>query len=278
MNLKNIFTQIEEIDPEVYERLDDRREVMSRFTKLGSKLALTAIPVALGGMLNKAYSQTPTSIVAILNFALTLEYLESTFYNMAVSTTGLIPATETTSFTQIQAHENEHVSFLSSTITALGGTPVAKPTFDYTAGGTFPDVFATKDYPTFLALSQTFEDTGVRAYKGQAGGLISNNDVLTAALQIHSVEARHAAHVRQIRATLGAFQKPWITGAETGGIGTAVAASYAGEDNTDQLAVNIRGLQSATNNSITPDTVATEAFDEPLTMAAVLAIVQPFIK
>ncbi len=277
MNLQNIFNQIENTDPEIYERLDGRRELMQRFTKLGSKFALTAVPVVLGGMLNKAYSQAPASIVSILNFALTLEYLESTFYAKGLATSGLIPESQRPSFDSIAKHELDHVQFLSSTIIALGGTPVAKPTFDYTAKGTFPDVFATKDYATFLALSQTFEDTGVRAYKGQAGGLISNNDVLTAALQIHSVEARHASHIRSVRAALGASTKPWITLNNTG-IGAAVAASYAGEENTNQLGVNIKALPSIKGGSSTSADTATEAFDEPLTKAQVLTIVMPFIQ
>ncbi len=276
MNLQGIFKEIENADPEIYERLDGRRQVMQRFSKLGSRLALTAIPVALGGMLNKAYSQTTASIIDILNFALTLEHLESTFFVKGLATSGLIPESERPSFTLIAGHESEHVGFLTKTITALGGTPAPAPTFDYTAKGTFPDVFATKDYPTFLALSQTFEDTGVRAYKGQAGGLISNNDVLTAALRIHSVEARHAAHIRRVRAALGVSIKPWITGVANG-IGAAVAASYNGEDNTNQLGVNIRNLPSVSGSN-TPGDVATEAFDEPLTKAQVLAIVMPFIQ
>ena len=277
MNLQNIFKEIENADPEIYERLDDRRQAMHRFTKLGSKLALTAIPVALGSMFNKAYSQAPGSIIDILNFALTLEYLESTFFTKGLDTPGLIAPTQTSSFNVIAGHERDHVKFLSSTITALGGTPVAKPTFDYTAKGTFPDVFATKDYATFLALSQTFEDTGVRAYKGQAGGLISNNTVLTAALQIHSVEARHASHIRSVRAALGADIKPWITGV-TNGIGAAVAASYAGEDNKTQLGVKTQGLARLGGNVSSSSDIATEAFDEPLTKAQVLAIVMPFIQ
>ena len=74
-----------------------------------------------------------------------------------------------------------HVAFLRTAITQAGGTPVtlSAASFDFTAGGAFADVFS--DYDLFLAVSQTFEDTGVRAYKGQAGNLMSNNDVLTAA-------------------------------------------------------------------------------------------------
>jgi hypothetical protein len=139
-----------------------------------------------------------------------------------------------------------------------------------------------------LAVAQTFEDTGVRAYKGQADKLMSNNDVLTAALQIHSVEARHAAKLRQMRRALGAANlvpasvtlQPWITlaqsGIETGNAGAnaAIQLSYAGEEVTTQAGaniVNIGGQTIAANE-------ASEAFDEPLTMAQVLTIVDPFIK
>ena len=80
---------------------------------------------------------------------------------------------------------------------------------DFTAGGKYADVFS--NFKTFLALSQTFEDLGVAAYKGQAGNLKGNGAILTAALQIHSVEARHAAEVRRIggkKAWTGAFDEP----------------------------------------------------------------------
>lgn len=74
----------------------------------------------------------------------------------------------------------------------------------------YADVFTNFD--TFTAVSKTFEDLGVAAYKGQAGNLIGNDDILTVALQIHSVEARHAAEVRRIRKELpwdgGAFDEP----------------------------------------------------------------------
>ena len=124
-----------------------------------------------------------------------------------------------------------------------------------------------------MAVAQAFEDTGVRAYKGQAGNLISNNDVLTAALQIHSVEARHAAYVRYLRQKRGATaNKPWITGKEAGGI-PGVDPVYAGEENTTQAMVQITGI----NGMSVSANAASEAFDEPLTQAQVTAIVDPFI-
>ena len=133
-------------------------------------------------------------------------------------------------------------------------------------------------------MAQTFEDTGVRAYKGQAANLQSNRIVLTAALNIHSVEARHAAHIRQMRRALDAAippsqkpLKPWITlnysGIDFPPANAAIQPSYNGEELTTQAGVNIIGLGGAYNTA----SAASEGFDEPLTSAQVLAIVDPFI-
>lgn len=280
MNIQQVITEIEKVDPEVYDRMNPRRKVIQQFAKLGGKLALSAVPLALGSMFNKAYARgTNGTILEVLQYALTLEYLEAEFYTKAVATTGVIPAgAPTGAFTTIRDHENAHVTFLKAAITASGGTPIAKPTFDFSAGngsgnGPFKTVFS--DYGLMLAVAQTFEDTGVRAYKGRAAELIANNDVLTAALQIHSVEARHAAHIRYMRRNFlsNTTIKPWITGKDTGGIGAAVQASYNGEDLAVQAGItitNINGMNISVN-------AATEAFDEPLTDTQVLAIVDPFI-
>ncbi len=274
MNLQNIINEIEKTDPEVYEKLDTRRGAMKGFAKVSGRIALAALPLALGSMFQKAYGQTGgTLIVDTLNFALTLEHLEAKFYVKAVATaSGIIPTPAALSaLTTIRDHEVAHVNFLTTAITQLGGTPVSltEADFDFTANGTFADVFT--NYDTLLAVAQTFEDTGVRAYKGQAGNLMSNNDILTAALNIHSVEARHASHIRQMRKARGADVKPWITGTNSG-IGPVVAASYAGEDATTQAGVNIINLGGQTISAA----AASEAFDEPLTKEQVTAIVTPF--
>lgn len=279
MNIINIITEIEKKDPEVYDRLNSRRDSVRQFAGLGKKIALTALPFALGGLFKKSYGQSSTTSIAdVLNFALTLEYLEAEFYTIGVSTGGLIPSADISSMTTIRDHENAHVTFLQQVITSLGSTPVTKPTFDFTGGngsgtGPFSSVFT--NYDTFIAVAQTFEDTGVRAYKGQAPNLMSDNDILTAALQIHSVEARHASYVRYLRQMRSgnAGIKPWITGSDTAGIGSGVQATYTGEELTNQAGVeivNINGFGIDAND-------ATEAFDEPLTQDAVLAIVDPFI-
>ena len=280
MNLQHIFNELEKVDPEVYDRVDSRRKVMKQFSFAGKVLAAAAVPFALGSMFKKAYGQTSTAdIVGVLNYALTLEYLEAEFYTRAVDAPGLtatLTGAARSAFTTIRDHENAHVTLLRSTITALGSTPVAKPTFDFSGGnGTNAGPYATvfTNYDVLLAVAQAFEDTGVRAYKGQADKLMSNNDVLTAALQIHSVEARHAAHLRYMRKSRGANQDPWITGNDPGGITGPATAVYAGEEMTTQANVNIIGI----NGTAVDTNDASEAFDEPLTMQQVLAIVDPFI-
>lgn len=283
MNVHNVIDQIEKIDPEVYDRFNGRRAALRNFASFTGKVALASIPLALGSMFKKAYSQSvPAGVIDVLKFALTLEYLEAEFYNKALAAPGLIAAGPATGAIQtIAKHENAHVAFLDSTIKALGGGATPKPTFDFSAGngsgnGPFKDVFS--NYDLFLAVSQVFEDTGVRAYKGQAGALISVNALLRAALQIHSVEARHAAHIREMRsrkpsAFVVGTPYPWITLNQSNVASPAVQASYDGEDATVQAGVSTPGL-GGSNVSIDD---ATESFDEPLTKEQVLAIVDPFI-
>ncbi|HMK02630.1 MAG TPA: ferritin-like domain-containing protein [Ferruginibacter sp.] len=286
MNLQNIITEIEKVDPEVYERFDSRRTAMKKFTNFSGKVALAAIPLAFASMFKKAYGQTPADVNAVLNYALTLEYLEAEFYTNIVGSPGYLtaPAAAQAALTKIRDDENKHVAFLK---TVLGSAAVPKPTFDFTAGngtGTGPFAGYLANYAVQLAMAQTFEDTGVRAYKGQAPALQSNRTVLTAALNIHSVEARHASHIRQMRRALDAAVpasqkplKPWITlnysGIDYPPAQSSINMSYAGEELTTQAGVNIVGLGGAFNNAA----AASESFDETLTMAQVLAIVDPFI-
>lgn len=244
-----------------------RRDAFNKTLKLGLKTAIAAIPLGLSTVVsNRAFAQTSTpSTVDILNYALTLEYLESTFYQMGLASSGLIPSSDMAIIAQISKHEDAHVTLLKSTISSLQGTPVAKPDFDFTAGGTFADVFS--NYQTFLALSNAFEDTGVRAYKGQAANLLADKAagaVITAALDIHSVEARHASEIRRLRGYKG-----WITQAQANGLPAAI---YAGEDNTIEGGADVKTITTVSADAIT------EAFDEPLTMSQVLMIATPFIK
>ena len=283
MQLENFIKELENnVDPAYYHAKNDRRQTLRQIGRMSGKMALAALPVALSGLFEKASAApSTTTVLDVLNFALTLEYLEAGFYAMGLSKAStLIPhAEDLTALTIIGKHEAEHVAFLTGAIKSLGGTPVALPKFDYTAGagsgnGPFKGLF--DNYDVFLAVAQTFEDTGVRAYKGQAPALVGGGALLTYALDIHSVEARHASRIRKLRNSRGATDvKPWITLNESGipgAAGAIVAPSYAGEDNTIQGGVQTVNLNGYNFSAAT----ASEAFDEPLTMMQVLAIVKPF--
>lgn len=248
------------LDPEITEQLTSRRDALRNAGVWGMGAALASIPLGLGVLAKSAFAQEglPQQVQDILNFALTLEYLEAEYYTMGVQAAGLIPAAHVPIFDLIRMHEVSHVALLQS---VLGGAATAKPEFDFTAGGTFAPF---TDYAQFQILAQAFEDTGVRAYKGGAAGLAAAPDLLDAALQIHSVEARHASEVRALRG-----QSRWIQYDETDV--AAIAAVYAGEDNTTHAGVDVTGITNVSTLSVT------EAWDEPLGVPEVLDIAGLFI-
>jgi Ferritin-like domain len=141
----------------------------------------------LGAMPSIASAAVPASDVAILNFALTLEFLEAEFYAQAKANNVGGSNNDLTAFVNIvSAHEAAHVSFLKA---ALGRKAVSKPKFDFKT--------AVTDQKTFQATAQVLEDTGVQAYLGQVGN-IKAKAILKAAGSILPVEARHAAWIRDI--------------------------------------------------------------------------------
>lgn len=261
------------IAPEVVQQVMPRRAALRKAGQFGIGTALATLPVL--SIVNRALAATGQTIAVhgVLNFALTLEYLEESFYRQGLAASGLIPAADRPVFEQIQKHEAAHVQTLRGAILAIPETPVefSDDDFDFTLDG-LPNPFS--DYPTFMALAQGFEDTGVRAYKGQAPGLYSNgmrvNPTLTVALQIHSVEARHASEVRRMREPA---QKGWVGGDGLQGLpaGYGFEAIYAGEANLTHGGVNVD------NESTVSTQAVTEAFDEPLTREEVIAIVDPFV-
>ncbi|HWF74172.1 MAG TPA: ferritin-like domain-containing protein [Solirubrobacteraceae bacterium] len=119
--------------------------------------------------------------VGILNYALTLEYLEAEFY-AKVKAAGLFKGAVGSLVSQFGEQESEHVAAIHQTVIKLGGTPAPKPT------GKFPITSAA----AVAKLAYTVENLGASAYLGQAAH-ITNPQVLAAALAIHTVEARHAA-------------------------------------------------------------------------------------
>jgi glutamine cyclotransferase len=141
-----------------------------------------------------------SSDVDILNFALTLEYLETDFYESTGTKVGLTGQAKTLA-KSFGAEEAEHVAALTKAIKASGGKPVAKPTF----------VFGVKDQASFLKLAYTLENTGVGAYNG-AGPSLKSKALLAAAGSIVQIEARHAASIAVLTGSKitpnGAFDEP----------------------------------------------------------------------
>jgi rubrerythrin len=183
-------------------RVDEDSEDLSRSeVLLKGALAAGAVygTLAVGPFVRQALAMSGGSDVDILNFALTLEYLEAKFYEEAKSRAK--PSGELKALVDLLAKdEQQHVEALAGTIKKLGGKPVAEPKFDFPYSGT----------GGFLKLAQTFEDTGVSAYNG-AAPMIKSKEVLVAAGSIVQVEARHAAAIRlqnETEPAPAAFDKP----------------------------------------------------------------------
>jgi hypothetical protein len=270
MNLFHILSELEKVEPETMAKLNSRRDIFSSLASMGKKAALAAAPIAIGSAFNKAMAGTK-DVFDVFNYALLLEYLEEDFYAQALNKAGLIPAGAPTSAIQlIKNHETAHVALLKG---ALGAKANPRPKgFDF--GPAFDN------YANFLAYAQSLEDTGVRAYKGKAGEIKdagNPNNYLTVALQIHSVEARHASHIRAMRRANGVMQANWITNAEANGAVAAVygpgkpATTFPSEANVMQGGVDLTTL------GYTKEQVS-EAFDEGLDQETVVGIAGPFIQ
>ena len=148
--------------------------------------ALVAGGVVFGGLPALALgAPSKAQDVDILNYALTLEYLETAFYKEARAKAGL--KGETATFAKVAGgHEAAHVAALKK---VLGSKAVASPTFDFGA--------TVQSQKAFQMTAMAVEDLGVSAYAGQ-GPRLKQLPVIQAALAIHSVEARHAAWIRNI--------------------------------------------------------------------------------
>jgi rubrerythrin len=202
MNFFNIIDLLAEADPDVLARFSSRRAVFNSLGTVAQRAALATSPLFLGALFQKAYAGTASLPTDILNYALTLELLEADFYRQFLAA-GQIPAgADRAAITLIKTHEDAHVDYLHKAVMAAGGTPV---TGSDTTGIRFNPSLLPATYADQLKYAQVLEDTGVRAYKGRAAELIGT-DLLTPVLQIHSIEARHAAHIRTMRS-----QQPWVS-------------------------------------------------------------------
>ena len=153
---------------------------------IGGGAFFGALPSIAGASTGAAKSD-----VAILNYALTLEYLEAAFYTEAVAS-GALKGKVAAFARVVKTHEVAHVAALKG---ALGSAAVKKPKFNFKG--------TTKNQAKFQATAQVLEDTGVAAYLGQVGN-IKSKQILAAAGSILPIEARHAGWIRDINNTVGA--------------------------------------------------------------------------
>jgi len=304
MDFFKLISDLEKVDPEVYERLDTRRRVFRYAPGLGKALSAAALPAFMGMLFNKAYGQgsattLPAPVADVLNLALQLEYLEYHFYATGLSSGSLISAANRPAITAVRNDESGHIKVLRGALNtqAFSSTDPTAAAFDYTAGNRFSNVFT--DAAVFYAVAQSFEDLGVRAYKGVAPKLLTNKTLLETALRIHSVEARHAAHIRTLRRGLHAGvegpaaaqtpaqlsnlpQRPksWVSGTDAGGpsapftaaiygagtpaIGTASQIFFPAESNTLQTGNETLPSSTSTTPPVIDSAAATESFDEGL--------------
>jgi rubrerythrin len=190
-------------DSALRELADDPSSRKRFFKMLGGAGAVGAATVLIAACGDDKKKTTTTSGAAtttpeadnagdlkIVNYALTLEYLEATFYQEVLDS-GVIKDKKIGDLAKALADtEQQHVEALIATAKSLGGTPAAKPKTK------FQDTIA-KGADTILMTAATVENLGAAAYLGQAGN-IKSKDILAAALSIHSVEARHAAALNEL--------------------------------------------------------------------------------
>lgn len=166
----------------------------------GSSSKKTASTAATAATTTSSTSSSATGDIAILNYALTLEYLEREFYAKVVAS-GFFSGKVAGLIKDFGSQEATHVEALKGAVSKLGGTPVANP------NGKFP----IENAGQVAQLAYTVENVGAAAYLGQAPN-IQSPEVLATALAIHSVEARHAATlgtlVKKSLTPDGAFAKP----------------------------------------------------------------------
>jgi hypothetical protein len=328
MDFFQLISDLGKADPEFMDRINPRRRVFQHLGNTGKKITAAAAPAILASFFTKAYGQTttlPQPVIDVLNLALGLEYLEYYFYDTALNISGLIPSAETQAVQIIRNDEAGHINTIRG---VLGASAIPDPTrasFDYSGGsGSMQGPMAAAltvgatnpNGVYFFGAAQAFSDTGQRAYKGGAPVLntASTKDILEAALNIHSVEARHNSHFRTVRRaiaanTLGSAAAPavspfdvapksWISGRDNNGPpapnGSKPAAAVYGPGNpatgTVTASAGADTVYPAEDNTTqasvnlltgigtTPYTAAqvSEAFDEPLDPTTVKTIARMF--
>jgi hypothetical protein len=192
------FLQAVDVDGALAEVSEGCKSALSRRSLLATAAAgVGAMALGQVGAARAASGLSPGDL-SILNYALVLEYLQASFYTEA-ERSGALSGKTAQAARVVGATERAHVKAFQK---LLGAKAVKRPLFDFQG--------VTEEQRAFLKTAVAFEDLAVAAYKGQAPKLQSSA-VLAAAVGIHSVEARHAAWMRElfgITPAVNAFDKP----------------------------------------------------------------------
>ena len=181
-----------------------RRATRGQFLRRATRTVAAGVAVGVGLTAGReispglALASSPREDLAILNFALALEYLQAAFYTEAQRVGGLTGALAEQARV-VGSHERAHVAALR---TVLGRHAIARPHFDFRG--------ATDSAKSFRATAVALEDLSVGAYKEQLPRIHSDR-YLAAAVAIQSVEGRHAAWIRRLAGVLPAqhaFDEP----------------------------------------------------------------------
>ncbi|WP_019947632.1 ferritin-like domain-containing protein [Hymenobacter aerophilus] len=265
-----------------------RRAALGRLGQAGTAL----LPGLLLGALSQPATAGTLDTRTRLDVLLLVRQLAALGNELHSRALGLVPgytalpltAAEKTGIQVIREQEVQRVALVSQLITDGGATLPAAPRYDFTGSqngaraALYPDIQTNPD--TYLLVAQVLKDAAVRVYKTQVEFVRADIYLSELLLRSHTVEARHASHLRTLRRQRGATVKSWISpdDAPVGTTGTAVARVYAGESNSVQAysAADNGALTSVPFNSTLPINVATpplspeailrkvaEAFDEP---------------
>ena len=234
MDISKLIEEMGRVDGPGSESISPRRSAIKNFLQFGKRASLAALPVALGSVFQIASAQTTGSQeVEALNLLLALEYAQHVFYNYALTSTTIIPTAAVPAITTLRDQQKTHIDFLIGRITASGGiprTPLVYTDFDYriiatrnaTTGVPATYQLGTaaimNDYKLFLRSAMILEDLSCRVYKGQLVSFINNKALLSAVAQMHSLEARHSAEIRQliVNAVINnpanlQYLRPWVS-------------------------------------------------------------------
>lgn len=285
MNLKYILEHLSQAETATDNQLTDRRDVLKG---MGAKMLAAALPLGIGTLFtNSASAQTVATVYQSLDFALQLEYLLYNYHHIGLNVGALIPANDQPGFQRIEREQRAHINLLRLLIDTMGGTlytppnytnnprtgdPYSPDSYDFTVNGKY-SIYTS--YPTYLEVAQALEDMSTRVYLGLIPNLLANtNGIMQQMICFSTVEARHAAFIRNIRRDIGAPEtpKPWITNNIPPSI--VLQPFYLGEDATSQRGIEL--TQYDGNNGKLSKENVTEAFDEPMNMVTAKALMEPF--